>query len=79
MILPRDYVTPAQRLGRPPVKRRLKPFNGNVYDERHFRFMRQSHGSQWIDPSRGSVGMRLVILGYLLIILIALLASGWKW
>ena len=70
MILPRDYVTPAQRLGRPPVKRRLKPFNGNVYDERHFRFQRHP---QSFHVEGEPVTVKLFILGYLLVLLAALL------
>jgi len=68
MILPRDYVTPAKRLGR--------LYN---HDPRHYRFMRQWQGSQWIEPSSGSVGIRIVILVLLLVILCSLVVGGWKW
>ena len=58
MILPRDYVTPAQRFGR--------LYN---HDPRHFRFQRQSQNSRWFEGSRKSFRIKLAALGVLLAIL----------
>lgn len=62
MILPRDHVTPAQRLG--------KPFGGHAYDERHFMFQRHP---QSFDPIGGEpMTVKIFILGYLLVLLATL-------
>jgi hypothetical protein len=62
MILPRDYVTPAQRLGR--------CYN---HDPRHFRFQRNSQNSQWLEGSHNSLRIKLAALGVLLAILAAVI------